>query len=148
MIIDLPKYLLIAALLAQGAIALVLLWVLGAIRIPLVLQKRVRVRDVALSREPWPEHEKRVSNAFDNQFQLPVLFYVAGGVSLAFGPIGFEAAVAWLFVATRVVHALVFATTNNVNRRFFAYTAGYVVLSVFWLELILRLCFLMIWNRI
>ena len=148
MIIDLPKYLMVAALLAQGVIALVLLFVLGTIRIPLVLQKKVRVRDVALSREAWPEHEKRVSNAFDNQFQLPVLFYVASGISLTFGPIGFEVVVAWLFVATRVVHAAVFATTNNVNHRFLAYTAGYLVLLVFWGELILRLCFLMIWNRI
>src|SRR5262245_17490847 len=115
----------VAALLAQGAIALVLLWVLGTIRVPLVLQKKIRVRDVALSREAWPDNEKRVSNAFDNQFQLPVLFYVGGGISLVFGPIWFEVVVAWLFVATRVVHASVFAVTNNVNHRFLAYTAGY-----------------------
>jgi hypothetical protein len=137
----------IGALLAQGAIAIVLLWVLGAIRIPLVVQRKIKMRDVALSREPWPENEKRVSNAFDNQFQLPVLLYLGGGVSLYFGPIWIEIVAVWLFVLTRIVHAAVFATTNNVVYRFSAYTAGYVILSAFWLELILRLAFIAIWTR-
>jgi hypothetical protein len=137
----------IGALLAQGAIALVLLWVLGAIRIPLVVRRKIRMGDVALSREPWPENEKRVSNALDNQFQLPVLFYLGGGLSLYFGSIWIEVAAAWLFVLSRIVHAAVFATTNNVVHRFSAYTAGYIVLSAFWLELIVRLAFIAIWNR-
>ena len=138
---------LIGALLAQGAIALVLLWVLGAVRIPLVMNHKVQIKDVALSREAWPEQEKRVSNAFDNQFQLPVLFYVAGAVSLHFGTIWIEVLLAWLFVATRLVHAAVFATTNNVAHRFSAYTAGYALLGLFWLELIVRLVFMLVWNR-
>ena len=137
----------IGALLAQGAVALILLWVLGAIRIPLVMQRQVRLKDVALSREPWPEQEKRVSNAFDNQFQLPVLFYVEGGISLYFGSIWIEIVIAWLFVLTRIVHAAVFATTNNVLHRFSAYTAGYVLLGFFWLELLVRLFFVWVWSR-
>ncbi|MEO6395696.1 MAG: MAPEG family protein, partial [Devosia sp.] len=115
---------LIGALLTQGAIALVLLLVLGLIRVPLVMTRKIALKDVALSREPWPEHEKRVSNAFDNQFQLPLLLYVGGAISLHFGTIWIEIVIAWLFVATRLIHALVFATTNNVTQRFFAYTAG------------------------
>jgi hypothetical protein len=129
----------VAALLAQGLIALVLLWVLGAIRVPLVQSGKIHIRDVALSREPWPVHEKQVSNAFDNQFQLPMLFYVAGGVALYFGPLWFEAVLAWLFVLTRIAHAVIFATRNRVVPRFFAYTFGYFILCVFWIELIVRL---------
>ncbi|MEQ1900177.1 MAG: MAPEG family protein [Devosia sp.] len=137
----------VGAMLVQGAIALVLLWVLGAIRIPLVARGKVRIHDVALSREPWPEHEKRVSNAFDNQFQLPVLLYVACGNSLFFGSIWIEAVFAWLFVLSRLIHAGVFATTNNVVHRFSAYTFGYGVLIAFWVELLLRLFFIWVWSR-
>lgn len=138
----------VGAMLAQGAIALVLLLVLGLIRVPMVMSGKVRMGDIALSREPWPEHEKRVSNAFDNQFQLPVLFYVACGLSLAFGSIWIEVVLAWLFVLTRVVHAGVFAWRNHVPARFFAYTLGYGVLGFFWLELIARLFFIWVWNRV
>lgn len=130
---------LIAALLLQGAIALVLLWILGMVRVPMVVNGKVRLEQVAVSREPWPEDEKRVSNAFDNQFQLPLLFYVACGLALYFGPIWFEALLAWLFVLTRIVHAWIFASSNNVVRRFWAYTIGYGLLGVFWVDLAVRL---------
>ena len=131
--------LVVAAMLTQGAVALVLLWLLGAIRVPLVASGDMPVKDIALSRDPWPEHEKKVANAFDNQFQLPVLFYVACGLALYFGSGWIEAILAWLFVLSRVVHAVIFATRNRVYRRFFAYTFGYGVLGLLWLDLAVRL---------
>ena len=130
---------LIAAILAQATIAIVLLVVLGLIRVPMVASGKMPMRDIALSREPWPVHEKRVSNAFDNQFQLPVLFYVACGLALYFGPSWLEVGLAWLFVLSRVVHAAVFATTNNIPQRFFAYTIGTIVLGLLGLDLLVRL---------
>ena len=138
----------VGAVLAQGAIALVLLLVMGAIRVPMIASGRMRMGDMALSREPWPEHEKRVSNAFDNQFQLPVLFYVACGLSLYLGTIWIEAVLAVLFVVSRIVHAAVFAYGNNVPARFASYVTGLGLLSVFWLDLIVRLVFISIWNRV
>ena len=130
---------LIAAALAQGAIALVLLFMLGAIRVPMVASGKMPVAKVALSREPWPEHEKKVANAFDNQFQLPLLFYVAIGLTLYFGASRIEVMLAWLFVVSRIIHTVIFVTRNRVYRRFFAYTFGYAVLGLFWLDLIVRL---------
>ncbi len=130
---------LIFAMLAQGALALALLWYLGFIRVPLVLGGKVRIKDIALSREAWPEREKQVSNAFDNQFQLPVLFYLAGAVAVWFGPTLFEVGLAALFVVSRYVHALIHVTSNHVIRRFQAYTAGLVLLCVLWADLLVRL---------
>ena len=136
------------AMLAQGAIALVLLFIMGAIRLPMVSKGDMRMREIALSRDPWPEHEKRVSNAFDNQFQLPVLFYVACGLSMGFGTIWIETVLAWAFVLTRIAHAFVHATRNHVPTRFFFFTAGFAVMGIFWLELLARLFFIAVWNRV
>lgn len=130
---------LIAAVLVQGAVALILVFALGAIRVPMVASGKMPVAKVALSRDAWPEHEKRVSNALDNQFQLPVLLYVAAGLSLYFGTIWIEVVLAWLFVLGRIVHAVIFVTRNRVYRRFFAYTFGYAVLCLLWLDLAVRL---------
>ena len=130
---------LIAAALVEGAVALVLVFMLGAIRVPMVTSGKMPVAKVALSREPWPEHEKRVANALDNQFQLPVLFYVAVGLSLYMGAGWIEIGLAWLFVVSRIVHAVIFVTRNRVYRRFFAYTFGYGMLCLFWLDLAIRL---------
>ncbi len=138
----------VGAMLTQGAIALVLVLIMGSIRVPMVASGRMRMGDIALSREPWPEHEKRVSNTFDNQFQLPVLFYVACGISLFLGSIWIEAVVAGLFVASRIVHAAIFAWRNHVPSRFATYTIGLGLLILFWLELIARVFFIAIWNRV
>lgn len=130
---------LIAAILAQGALALGLLWYLGTIRIPMVMKGEVRIDDIALERKGWPKREWQASNAFDNQFQLPMLFYVGAGLALYFGPTLLEIVLAWLFVVSRYVHALVHVTDNHVVRRFAAYFVGLLLLCMFWLDLVVRL---------
>jgi hypothetical protein len=130
---------LIAAILAQGALALGLLWYLGTIRIPMVMKGEVRIDDIALDRNAWPVRSRQASNAFDNQFQLPALFYVGALLALYFGPTLIEVTLAWLFVVTRYVHAWVHVTDNHVIRRFAAYLAGLMVLCLLWLDLVVRL---------
>lgn len=130
---------LIGAVLAQGALALGLLFYLGSIRVPMIVRGEVRTEAIAVNREGWPKREWQVSNAFDNQFQLPVLFYVAAALALYFGPTLLEVGLAWLFVITRYVHAFIHITDNHVIRRFTAYVAGLVLLCIFWLDLAVRL---------
>lgn len=130
--------LLIFAVLAQGVLALALVWLLGTIRVPLVTRGEIPIKEIALSREAWPQRGKQVSNAFDNQFQLPVLFFVAALISLYLQPTWFDALLAWAFVASRFVHAAIFVTTNHVVRRFAAYAVGYGILCAMWLLLIMR----------
>lgn len=130
---------LIFAMLAQGVLALALLWHLGVHRIPMVLRGKVRIEDIALDKEAWPERARQASNAFDNQFQLPVLFYLACLVGVAFGATLFEVVLAALFVLSRYVHAFIHITSNHVVRRFQAYVAGFALLCVLWADLLVRL---------
>lgn len=130
---------LIAAMLAQGSLALGLLWYLGFVRVPMILNGKVNVRDIATDRGGWPEHERKVSNAFDNQFQLPLLFYVGCLVAIGFGATLLEVALALAFVVSRYVHAAIHVTSNHVIKRFYAYTAGLVLLCLLWLDLAVRL---------
>ncbi len=131
--------LLVGAMLLQGALGLAIVVYLGSIRIPMIMRGEVRVDRIALDRGGWPERERRVSNAFDNQFQLPVLFYLAGGLAILFGPSWFEVLLAWLFVGSRYVHAAIHIRDNHVVRRFIAYCVGLATLIVFWLDLGVRL---------
>lgn len=129
----------IAAMLVQGALAIGLLWYLGTIRIPMVMRGEVRVGDIALERDNWPERARQVANAVDNQFQLPLLFYLACIVSIVLGPTWFDLLFAWAFVASRYVHSAIHITDNNVVRRFSAFTAGLAVLTLFWIALAFQL---------
>lgn len=130
---------LILAVLLQGLLTLGLIFYLGSIRVPLVLSGKVRPGTIATDRRGWPEREWAAGNAVDNQFQLPVLFYVASGVAILFGTTPLEVGLAFVFVALRYVHALIHVTDNHVIRRFSVYTAGLVVLCLFWLDLAVRL---------
>ena len=132
--------LLLLAVLAQVALTFGLLLWLGYIRVPLVTSRKVRIRDIALTRDGWPEHARQLAAAVDNQFQLPVLFYTAVLLTLWIGTAGWlEAILGWAFVGSRVVHAVIFGTSNNVPRRFLAWTIGFVLLMAYWLVLAVKL---------
>ncbi|MGH8030605.1 MAG: MAPEG family protein, partial [Arenimonas sp.] len=77
--------------------------------------------------------DTRGADNFNNQFQLPVLFYVAVLVAHATGQ-GSELFVqlAWAFVATRLVHALIQWTYNRVVHRFAVYAIGALILWWIW----------------
>ncbi len=132
-------YWLIGTMLAQGALALGLIWYLGFVRVPMIVSGEVKIREIALSRAGWPEREKQVSNAVDNQFQLPVLFHVACLLAISLGAGLLEVLLALGFVASRYVHAYIHVTSNHVIRRFQAYTAGLALLCGLWLVLAVRL---------
>lgn len=135
--------LLILAVFAQVLLAMGILVWMGLERVPRVMRGEVAIKDIAVDREAYPLRARLLSNSFDNQFQLPVLFYVAALLALGSGGAGWvDLLLAWLFVALRYIHAAVHVTTNRVYRRFAVYTAGLVVLALLWLWLVLRLVIL------
>ncbi|MEH3146317.1 MAG: MAPEG family protein [Methylobacterium frigidaeris] len=100
----------------------------------------VRVGDIALGERTWPPPVQQVSNAFANQFELPVLFYVLTGLALATRKADLAFVIlAWVFVASRIVHAGIYATTNHVPHRFRAYLVGALVLMAMWLVFAIRI---------
>lgn len=139
-----PDNLVIAAVLLQGLLALIVLVVLGFRRVPKVMSGQIKIRDIALDASNWPEGEQQAANAFNNQFQLPVLFYVAAGLTIYFGSTWLDAALALLFVASRYVHAQIHVTSNYVPNRFTAYVVGFLLLALWWLVIAVRLIATMI----
>ena len=132
--------LLVLATAAQAFLAMsIVLW-LGFERVPRVLRGEIAVKDIAVEREAYPLKAKLLSNNFDNQFQLPVLFFEGAVLVLHFGLAGWvDVVLAWLFVALRVAHTAIHVTTNRVYRRFTVYTTGLAVLALFWLWLLVRI---------
>ncbi|MEQ8167032.1 MAG: MAPEG family protein [Alphaproteobacteria bacterium] len=133
--------LILLALWTQGALTLALLFILGRRRVPLVMDGKIAVGDIALDTRPWPEAAQKASNAFDNQFQLPVLFAIGIAIALYLGAGWPEVVLAWAFVVSRIVHATIHVTSNHVYRRFSAYVFGFAVLIALWGVIFGRLVF-------
>jgi hypothetical protein len=135
--------LLILSIAAQALLTFIILLLMGRERVPRVMSGEIAMTDIAVERTAYPLRARLLSNNFDNQFQLPVLFYVVALLALWSGSIGWvEVILAWLFVVLRFVHAAIHTTTNSVLPRFSAYTAGMVVLCVFWLWVVGRVLLL------
>jgi hypothetical protein len=108
------------------------LW-MGYERNRVVYTKEVRIKDIALTKEGWPDRAKQISNAYHNQYELPVLFYILVAFALLTKKADLIFVVlSWVFVVSRLLHAYIHTTTNRVPRRFFAYLVGLVTLTILW----------------
>lgn len=120
----------------------VLLVLTGRARVTDLRARRLRMSDIALGQSAWPDSTLQYGNAFNNQFQLPVLFYVLVALALLTGKTDYVfIACEWLFVILRALHAYVHVTSNDVLRRFQAYVVGALVLMAMWLWYAMRISF-------
>jgi len=132
----LPVFLLV------GLTFALLLGMAGARRQALV-SKQTKIRDIALGQANWPARATQIGNCYRNQFELPVLFYVLIAVALPLRHVDFVIVLlSWVFVVTRLVHAGIFVTSNDLNRRSLAWFAGVLVLLVMWAYFALKILLL------
>jgi hypothetical protein len=82
----------------------------------------------ALHADAWPDNVQKINNNIRNQFEVPVLFYVLVVTLHQLGAAGIVAqSLAWLFVASRLVHAFVHTGSNFVPVRRLVFMFGCVV---------------------
>ena len=115
------------------------LW-MGASRVGTLRTRKLKPADIALGQPGWPEKTTKISNAYHNQLELPLLFYilVAFGLLTAKADLVF-AVMSWLFVGSRIVHAVIHTGSNMLQRRFYAFAFGFVVLVTMWIIFAFRI---------
>ncbi len=127
-------------LFVQVVLTLVLLYWMAGLRSAAFRRGEVHPRDIALREPNWPERTLPVANAYHNQLELPILFYVL--VILAWVTRKADllfVVLAWIFVLTRLAHAYVHVTSNRVPRRGRIFAAGGLVLTVMWAIFMVRI---------
>jgi hypothetical protein len=120
-----------------------LLW-LGKLRRDDLKSGKVKVEQIALREPNWTVRTQQVVNCFANQFELPVLFYVLTILEIITHQADLIFLIlAWVFVMTRLMHALVHTTSNMVMRRGAWYGFGAVALLVMWVIFMVRILFVL-----
>lgn len=109
---------------------------LFALRFNAVRQRRVPISYFRLNSGPAepPARVVAASNHFSNLFQLPLLFYVTCLLAMIMnlhGPL--LVLIAWIFVVSRVIHAVIHLTYNNVVHRMLAFLTGALCVMAMWL---------------
>jgi hypothetical protein len=128
---------------ALVALTFGLMFWMASARTSAIKRGDVKIKDMALGQRVWPVREQQVSNAYHNQFQLPLLFYLL--VILAYLTKHADllfVLLSWVFVVLRYFHAYVHVTSNHVPNRFMVFAVGAVLLFAMWVIYFLRIMLL------
>jgi hypothetical protein len=87
-----------------------------------------------------PDVVTKTTRCFNNQFEIPVLFYVVATLYIVTGTTSDIALIfAWIFVVARYVHAFIHLTYNAILHRMLSFWLGFVCVFVLWVNLLLML---------
>lgn len=130
----------LAPVFALVLLSFMLLVAMGRVRLGALKARQVRMGDIALGQKAWPERATQISNAYSNQFEIPMLFYALVALALPLRQMDLVMVLlAWVFVVTRYLHAAIYSTTNNLTQRFSTFFAGVLVLVAMWLYFALKI---------
>lgn len=133
------QWLLLPAFIHVGWVMLLLVR-MGRVRMAAVRKGAVTIEEIALDNRRWPDEVRKFSNNYDNQFQLPVLFYAILPLLLMLVKADWlQVTLAWVFVLSRIAHSLVHTGSNAVMKRGQVFLVGYAALGLMWAWFALRL---------
>ena len=105
--------------------------------------RETSLKDIALGQPNWPTKVAQIGDCFSNQFEIPVLFYALIAIALPLHKADlFIVLMSWVFVVTRLCHAGVFVTSNNVRHRGLVWFSGVLVLLAMWIYFALKILLL------
>jgi hypothetical protein len=112
---------------------------LGGSRVPAVRRGEVKPRDIALREPNWPKHMLQIGNSYQNQFEVPVLYYLLTVLAIVTKQADLLfVLLSWVFALSRLAHAYVHVTDNHLGRRGALFGVGAAVLAIMWLIFVVR----------
>ena len=119
---------------ALAAWTLVILLLIPVVRARSARRREIVIDDFKYGESPAVPPAVSIPNRnYMNLLELPMLFYVVCIVLyLTAGSSTATIALAWAFVALRIVHSLIHLTYNRVVHRLAAFTASNVALVMLW----------------
>jgi len=130
----------LAPVFVQVALTFALLFWMASVRRESLTRGETKIRDIALRQQAWPAKATQISNCYDSQFQIPLLFYVVVILALVAKSADLIFVVlSWIFVLARLAHAYVHTTSNHVPTRFNVFAVGVLVLLIMWIWIAVKI---------
>lgn len=131
--------LMILPVFAQVLLTLGVMSVMGARRRTALQTKATRMKDIALGQDAWPEDAMKAANNYKNLFEMPVLFFAACAFAMITKSVDVTLlALAFLFVAARIVHSTIHLGTNSVMPRAYAFFSSVLIVLAMWILIVVR----------
>lgn len=121
-------------MIAQASLTLMVLLLVPALRVAAVMQGKAHIKDYRYGdTENVPIRARLANRNYMNLLQMPVLFYVVCLMFYVTDAITQPVlTLAWLFVASRLVHTLIHIGYNNVTHRFMSFVISNLLLVGLW----------------
>ena len=133
-----PKIVILYPSIAMALLTLGLLLAMGLRRFLAIQARAVSIKYYRIYTEgSEPDAMRRHSRHVQNHFEVPPLFHLAlFGIYMAGEVTTATLAAAWLFVATRCLHAVIHLGYNNVSHRFLVFGLGVFTVVFLWVKLL------------
>ncbi|MEO1042856.1 MAG: MAPEG family protein [Pseudomonadota bacterium] len=124
----------IAPVFVQIALTFVILMAMGNSRLRAAKSPEVRAALATGSSASYGRTADLLGDNLKNQFEVPVLFYAAIGLTIATGSATpFLVILAWAYAVLRVIHAAIHVTVNHIRSRFLVFLISSLVLMLYWI---------------
>ncbi|AZZ35992.1 hypothetical protein CIK05_04035 [Bdellovibrio sp. qaytius] len=88
-----------------------------------------------------PEYAKVAERHYENQFEVPTMFFPTGVMYFALGMANpLTLGLMWLFVASRVAHTFIHLGSNNVRFRMISFFIGWLAIVALWAQAVYFVC--------
>jgi len=135
-----PTQLLLLPAFVHFALIVYLLTRTGYGRVQAVRTGLLKLHEIDSNKSAHPEAVRNFANNYQNQFELPVLFYVIVSFAMITGLVDVALIVfAWAFVGSRLLHSFVQTGKNNIALRLKVFVLGLTCLAGMWAWFGLRL---------
>lgn len=131
---------LIVAMFTQVLLTFIIMFIMGKRRFRAAKQKTIEMKDFLTMELEKAGSDVRVADRnFINQFEMPVLFFIACLTALQLNAVGYMfVALAWVYVLLRVVHSYIHLTSNTLKVRYYSFVISSLVMLSMWVIILTR----------
>ena len=105
----------------------IFVWMMST-RLPYLMRNNIPAQELQNASDvavKLPGKERRVSDNYNHLHEQPTLFYALAIALALTGEAGtFQILLAWVYVASRVIHSIIQCTYNSVTHRFLLFFVG------------------------
>lgn len=131
---------LIVAMFTQVLLTFIIMFIMGKRRFRAAKQKTIEMKDFLTMELEKAGSDVRVADRnFINQFEMPVLFFIACLTALQLNTVGYMfVALAWVYVLLRVLHSYIHLTSNTLKVRYYSFVISSLVMLSMWVVILTR----------
>ena len=131
---------LIVAMFTQVLLTFSIMFIMGKRRFRAAKQKTIEMKDFLTMELEKAGSDVRVADRnFINQFEMPVLFFIACLTALQLNAVGYMfVALAWVYVLLRVLHSYIHLTSNTLKVRYYSFVISSLVMLSMWVVILTR----------